>query len=245
MITEKELKALWQEAFDDPELFLDAFFRTGFGKDRYAVLLRQGELAGALYWFDCFWGDRKLAYIYAVATAKKFRRQGVCRELMEKAHTRLQQAGYAGAVLVPAKPELAAMYEIMGYRHFGGMKRLEVKAQGQPVRLTLIGPEEYEACKEAFLKPDSIRQGGKTLAFLNTYARFYRGEDTLFAVATEGQNALFQEYFGDPEKLPGILQTLQVEKGSVRLPDGETPFGMYRSFTGEKNLPAYLGIALD
>ncbi len=245
MITEKELRNLWQEAFGDPEEFLEGFFRTGFSEDRYAALLRQGELAGALYWFDCSWGGRKLAYIYAVATAKKFRRQGVCRELMENAHARLQQAGYLGAVLVPAEPELAEMYEKMGYRHFGGMKRLEVKAEGQPVRLTQIGPEEYEAGKEAFLKPDSVEQGGKTLDFLNTYARFYRGGDTLFVVATEDGKAFFQEFFGEPEKLPGILQTLKCQKGSVRLPDGKTPFGMYRSFTGEKTLPAYLGIALD
>lgn len=241
----KELRALWKEAFGDTDAFLDGFFRTGFSIDRCATAYRNGHLAGALYWFDCFWGERKLAYIYAVATAKAFRNQGVCRSLMEQCHQALSSQGYAGAVLVPVDRQVASLYEKLGYRNFGGMERIRIQAEGAPLSLRELTAAEYAAKKEAYLDENAIRQNGKLLAFLSTYVRFYEADGLLFCVATEEDSAWFQEFLGDVQLAPGVLQTLQVSKGHLRLPDGRTPFAMYRSFTQGTDLPTYLGIALD
>ena len=45
--------------------------------------------------------NHRIAYIYAVATAKKFQRKGICHKLMEETHKDLSAYGYEGAILVP------------------------------------------------------------------------------------------------------------------------------------------------
>ena len=245
MITEQALRELWKEAFGDTDAFLDGFFREGFSPERCGTVFSDGKLAAALYWFDCTWQDQKLAYIYAVATAKEFRGQGFCRKLMEDTHTKLRQQGYSGAVLVPVNPGVAYLYAKLGYRNFGGMRRINVQAGNISIPLTLIGPEEYARRKQHYLPADGIRQEGRTLSFLGTYARFYRGENALFAVSVEDEGAYFQEFFGDLTQVPAIIRTLGVDSGRLRIPDRETPFAMFLSFAGNTSTPGYLGIALD
>ena len=68
-----QLRGLWKEAFGDEDAFLDAFFATGFSPDRCRCVTVDGQLAAALYWFDCSWEEKPLAYLYAVATGKAYR----------------------------------------------------------------------------------------------------------------------------------------------------------------------------
>jgi hypothetical protein len=65
------LRGLWKEAFGDSDDFLDMFWRTAFSYDRCRCVTVDGEVAAALYWFDCECRGERVAYIYAVATAKK------------------------------------------------------------------------------------------------------------------------------------------------------------------------------
>ena len=109
------LKDLWQEAFGDSREFIDTFFRTGFSPERCRCLWKDDHLVAALYWFDCDWEKRKLAYLYAVATDKAFRNQGLCKKLMEDTHRHLEALGYSGTVLVPGEPELFSFYKKLGY----------------------------------------------------------------------------------------------------------------------------------
>jgi predicted acetyltransferase len=95
------LRALWKEAFADEDVFLDIFFSASFSPERCRCLTVQDQLAAALYWMDCSAGEAKLAYIYAVATAKAYRGRGLCRALLEDTHAVLKRMGYAGAILVP------------------------------------------------------------------------------------------------------------------------------------------------
>ena len=113
------LRSLWREAFGDEDSFLDAFFGTAYSPDRARVAMIDGNVAGALYWFDCSLEGRKYAYIYAVATAKSYRGRGVCTALMRDTHSHLKDGGYSGAVLVPGDAPLFAFYEKMGYRRLG------------------------------------------------------------------------------------------------------------------------------
>ena len=239
------LRLLWKEAFGDTDLFLDGFFRTGFSPDRHLTCHRENRLAGALYWLDCFWEDRKLAYIYAVATAKDFRGQGVCRQLMDRCHQVLSQQGYFGSVLVPAEPGLSALYEKFGYRHFGGMKTLELTAAATAMPIREITPAEYARQKAALLPPGGVTQDGAILDFLATYARFYAGEGILFSLAAEGETGWFQEYFGPVSAAGEALCALGLSRGRLRQQDGVTPFAMFRPLRPCNTLPTYLGIPLD
>ena len=111
------LKALWQEAFGDEEAFIDSFFSSGFSSERCLCILKNDTVAAAVYWFDCQWGTEKVAYLYAVATAKTHRGQGLCHALLEQLHWLLQQQGYAGSLLVPGEPSLEQFYRNMGYNN--------------------------------------------------------------------------------------------------------------------------------
>ena len=227
---------LWQEAFGDDDAFLDTFWSTAFSSDRCRCITNNGEVAAALYWFDCRCEKAPMAYLYAVATAKKHRGKGLCRALMEDTHGLLAKLGYAGSILVPGEPGLFAMYEKMGYRCFGGMDTtLCEAAEALPVRE--IDAEEYMRLRLDFLPQGGVAQEG--MAFLATYARFYTGEGFLLA-ATENMGL---ELLGDAALAAGIAGALGWNAGKFRVP-GATPFAMYHPLT-DGPAPAYFGLAFD
>lgn len=239
------LKALWQQAFGDTQAFIDGFFRVGFSEARCRYIERDGKLAAALYWFDCRWEGKKLAYIYGVATDQDFRGQGLCRGLMEDTHARLQEQGYAGAVLVPAGEGLFEMYAKMGYRGFCPMEKKTVLPGGPAAKAERLSPEMYEQLRAERLPQGGVLQGQDALAFYDTYGGFYCSGDSLFCAARENDTLYIQEFLGDPRELPGIVAALGCSAAQVRLPGGEKYFAMYRSFTQENILPSYFGIPLD
>ena len=87
------LRSLWKEAFGDTDAFLDAFFGAAFSPDRCRCIIADDRPIAALYWFDCTWQGKKVAYIYAVATDLQCRGQGLCRALMENTHPYLKFQG--------------------------------------------------------------------------------------------------------------------------------------------------------
>ena len=227
---------LWQEAFGDDDAFLDTFWSTAFSSDRCRCITADGEVAAALYWFDCRCNGAPMAYLYAVATAKKHRGKGLCRRLLADTHTLLTKLGYAGSILVPGEPELFAMYEKMGYRRFGGMDTFLCEA-GQPTPLQQITAEEYARLRPGFLPEGGVEQDG--MAFLETYAKFYTGDGFLLAAAED----FGLELLGDATAGSGIAGALGWPSGKFRIP-GAAPFAMYHPFT-EVPIPGYFGLAFD
>ena len=114
-----QLCALWREAFGDSDAFIDAFMRLFGVQGCVHALSINGRVVAALYslpyCLQC--GEKKLnvAYIYAVATDKNYRGEGIMRSLMSRVHTILRARGYAAALLLPSSPSLAAYYGSMGY----------------------------------------------------------------------------------------------------------------------------------
>lgn len=239
------LRRLWKQAFSDTDEFLDGFFSAGYSPSRCRCLHTEGQLAAALYWFDCTWQQKKVAYIYAVATDKAFRGKGLCRALMEDTHRHLKEQDYAGAALVPGSKELFSLYEKLGYRAFCPMDSLTETPGSLPLPVDTISPQVYGALRKTHLPEDGICQDGETLDFFATYGAFYRTEHTIFCAAREDKVLYFQEYLGDPAHVPGILAALGAEKGVLRLPGENTPFAMYLPLDHTDKLPSYLGIALD
>jgi len=238
-------KALWKQAFGDTDAFVDGFFDVGFSPERCCTIEQEGKLAAALYWFDCLWQDKKLAYIYGVATDMDFQGQGLCRKLMEDTHLRLQETLYAGTVLVPADEGLYRMYEKMGYRGCCPMETHKILPGDGQVSLEKISPQAYGALRREFLPEGGIIQSMKTLRFYGTYGEFYCTERGAFCAAREEDTLYVQEFLGDVLQLPGIVAALGCQEAQVRLPGGDSCFAMYHSFTNEEDLPAYLGLALD
>ena len=235
------LRQLWKEAFGDSDAFLDGFFRTGFAYDRCRCT---EDGSAALYWFDCAWGGKKLAYIYAVATAASYRGRGLCRMLMEDTHRHLQRLGYAGAVLVPGDAGLFRLYEKLGYRPFCPRRVVTVAAAETPTAVSPMTPEEYAAARKQLLPADAVWQEGATLAYLATFAGFYGGDGFAFCGGVEDNAFYFQEFIGDMEKVSGIVAGFGCISGVLPVFEG-APYAMYHSLDSDSTLPQYFGIPLN
>lgn len=238
------LRALWKEAFGDTDAFLDSFYEIGFSLYRCLCIREGSRPVAALYWFDCRWQDKRLAYVYAVATAKSHQNQGLCHKLMDSTHQVLLQLGYSGVVLVPAKPSLFSFYEKMGYRRFGGICQFECSAGAVPAQLRPLSYKEYATARKAFLPVGSVIQEGALLRFLGTYTKFYGGDGLLACALLEDGKLMVYELLGNTDAAPGILAALGARKGTFRTP-GDTPFAMYHSLTEKTDMPSYFAFSLD
>lgn len=233
------LRTLWSECFGNEDNWIDTFLGTAFDPAHISTLNRQGRLAAALCWMDCFCDGRKLAYLYAIATAPEYRHQGLCRELMERTHRRLADLDYAGAILVPAGGDLRQMYAKMGYVNFGGVREIAVQA-GQARSLRQITEEAYAALRRVHLPEGGVIQENGAVEYLAAGAELYAGQD--FLLAMSGNLGL--ELLGNSEAAPGILGALGLTDGRFRVL-GEEPFAMYRSMTKDEWTPGYFGLAFE
>ena len=242
------LRALWKEAFGDSDEFLDIFMTTAFSPDRCMRICLDGDIAAALYWFDCSLGLGKLAYIYAVATLRKHRGKGLCRFLMEETHRCLAKRGYSGAVLVPSEKSLFGFYGKMGYTVCSRMEKLTCTADenGEGVVLERIGAREYADLRRQLIPAGGVLQEGENLDFLLTQAELYRGDGFVFAARREGDRLICPELLGEKKYAPMILRGLGCVDGDFRVPAslGGEEFAMYLPFDGGE-APSYFGLAFD
>ena len=240
-----ELKRLWQEAFGDSEETVNAFFDTGFSEARYNCIWENGAPVSALYWFDCHLVGKKIAYIYAVATAKAYRGKGLAHRLMENTHRILKEKGYAGAILVPGSQPLFDFYEKMGYRVATKAEEFSAVATDLPVSISEITPAEYATWRRKYLPEDGVLQEQETLSYLATYAKFYKGENFLFSATKEGDNLLVHEILGNTDYCGNILCALACKTGRFRTPGPGRNFAMFLPLQEDCPTPAYFGLALD
>lgn len=236
------LRHIWAQAFGDSEEFLDCFFEAGFSCERCRCVLQGNEPVAAVYLFDCRWQEKKIAYLYALAVEKSHQKKGLSRLLLTDTHARLQQGGYAGAMMEPASESLRRYYESLGYRSFGGRHTLQVLAAENPVRVSKLGVLGYEQTRRQMLPDSGVLQEGAFTALLDTQADFYSGDG--FVAAVSETEPVILEYLGDESKIPGLLRALHWEQASVRLPGGE-PTAVYMDFSGETALPSYFGLPMD
>ena len=241
-----ERKALWQEAFGDGEAFLNTFEKTAFSPDRCRCAVVDGNLAAALYWFDCSCHGRQVAYLYAIATAKRFRGKGICRALMQDTHNLLAERGYAAALLVPGEDSLFSFYEKMGYRLCSHIGEIRCSATQGPLDIREISSEEYAALRRKLLPFGGVIQENENIRFLEAQAAFYAGEKFVLAARREKDVLYGVELLGDVTVASAVTGALGCDKGRFRTPGGKTPFAMCCAL-GDNDFPppAYFGLAFD
>lgn len=233
------LRTLWTECFGNEEGWIDRFFTTALDSRRVCGLNRRGQLAAALCWMDVCCDGRKLAYLYAIATAPEHRHQGLCRELMGLTHETLSEQDYAGAILVPADVGLRQMYGKMGYQSFGGIRQFSVGA-GQACDLRQISPEEYAALRREYLPKGGVIQEKGAIEYLASEAKLYAGTDNLLAMSGD----FGVELLGNAQAAGGIVSALGLERGTFRVP-GDASFAMFHSLTEDDWKPGYFGLAFE
>ena len=240
---EPQLKQLWQEAFGDDAEFVELFFRTGYAPHRCRVLCEGDRLLAALYWFDCSFNGRPVAYLYAVAATKQVRGQGYGKLLLEDTHAHLAALGYAGCALSPAAPRLAEYYATLGYQTFQ-TRQYHTCSAAEAIALQPVTKDTYAALRKTLLPHGALHQEGALLDFLAAFMELYAGDGFLLAAHKEGEKLYVAELLGTQDCAPGIVAALGCREGRFPIPGGD-PFAMYRPLCPEGSLtPTYLGLDL-
>ena len=240
------LRTLWKEAFGDTDEFLDTFYKKAFHPDRCRCITDDDHVTAALYWFDCTYEDKPVAYIYAVATAKSNREHGLCRKLMNDTHKHLASLGYEGALLVPGNTALFEMYGKMGYVTCTSIREFQCEASSDDLPIFELDKKEYARLRRILLPTGGILQEHENLDFLETQAKFYMGHGFLLAAHGEGEILHCCELLGDTSLSPAIVHTLGFYEGTFRVPGNGRPFTMYYPLGDSKlPLPNYFGFAFD
>lgn len=240
------LRCLWKQAFGDTEEYLDAFFGTAFLPERSLCAFDGEVLTGMLFWFDVSCEERKMAYLYAVATAPEYRGRGVCRQLMTRTQELLRARGYAGAMLVPVTDALRQMYASFGYSDCTGISETFCAAGTVPAPLHRIDTAEYARLRRQLLPAGGVVQEKENLALLETQVKFYRGADFLLAARHMEEGALFgTELLGNAAAAPGILLALGCPRGTFRTPGNKIPYAMFLPLEEGAQAPRYFGFSFD
>ncbi len=227
-----QLRSLFLEAFGEPEFAAD-FFRLGFSPQR-CLVAADGEVLGMLHWFDCALGEKRLAYLYAIAVRTDSRGKGIGSKLIRFSTAYLQN--YDGILLVPAGESLFSYYKKLGFSPCSTISEDRVEA-GRPVPLCQISTGELAVLRKNYLPPYGIRQEGPMMDLLGSFAKCYASPNALAIVS--GGDVL--EFLGDPQELPGILAALGLGAATVRMPGTGRSLAMGIGL--EENL--YFGLPLD
>ena len=234
-----DLRGLWKEAFSDTDDFLDRFFSLAFAPERALIACEGEEIFAALYWLNCTWEEKTVAYVYAVATDKKHRGKGLCKALMAELHNRADRI-----ILVPADEGLRAFYSRLGYQDFGGIEEILCYPGGNAVAIEELTAKSYAEKRKGLLPAGGVLQEGDFLPILGEMLTFYSGDGWLLAGTVQEGKFFGAEYLGDKAKLAGIVRSLGFCEAKVRCP-GNTPFAMYWDAYGKNSLPGYFAFALD
>lgn len=198
------LSNLWQEAFGDTPEDVENFYSTAFSFDRCLVAEEQNPVGG-IYWIDAQIAGQKVAYLYAFAVAEVRRGQGVGKGLLQKALETLQGEGYVGAVLVPGEESLCAYYQKAGFIPFEKMPKMDAEKKAPGLPGEKVTPDAYFALRQ---KADpAIGWGKEAFSYLGRFCDLYAGDGWLLAIGREG----VQEFLGNPQDLPHVLYTLNIE----------------------------------
>lgn len=241
-----KLRALWQEAFGDTKEFLNNFGKTAYSSNRCRCITSNNDVVAALYWFNCIHNGRQLAYLYAIATAKAYRGQGLCHKLINDTHLHLAKLGYEGVILVPGSNTLFELYESMGYQTCSHIRKLFCTGAASKIALSPIGRAEYAKLRRKLLPVGGVVQENENLDFLQTQAKFFAGSKFLLAARGEADTLYGVELLGDTTVAPRIVHALGYTNGIFRTPGNELPFAMYAPLGCSKHLPpTYFGLAFD
>ena len=241
----EELRVLWNDAFGDTDEFLDGFFSRVFSDKRCRCVTVGGKVAAALYWLDCEYRGKRIAYLYAIATMKEYRGRGLCSALMRDTHDHLVKQGYTLAMLVPADKKLFSFYKKLGYLECTLISEETVCASGKMIDFERIDEARYGELRRKMLPEGSVIQEGENLALLGMTAELYVGDGILFAVQSAEELRII-ELLGNASAAEDIIRSLGYEKGSVRTAGEGRPFTMCFGLSDEKfDLPKYFGFAFD
>ena len=144
---------LWCRVFEDPEELPAAFLRLLPGMGSGAAAFADGTLAGAAYIVTGLTvGNKRAAYLYAVAVHPEYRGLGLGKDLTRAACALGRTRGADFVCTLPASGSLYGWYEkLIGTRCALYRKREELPARPGP-QICPLSSEAYNARREVLLR---------------------------------------------------------------------------------------------
>ena len=191
------LHALWQEAFEAEVQEAEHYFAHRHRHENMLVALRENEVAGMLSMLPISLVTQEKTlparYVFAVATFRKFRGQGISSQLMEAAHAHMQKEGMAASLLVPASKSLFDFYRKRGYETRFWLDSLSLSAHdiAQPPPDAIISPlraKDYFRLRNQAFSVSALfaRWDEEALAFMIASAR-EDGGGALYIKTSQGK----------------------------------------------------------
>lgn len=153
-------RELWKLAFGDSDAYIDNFYHAYYRPERVVVLEEDGVLRSMTAWFDTVFvipgqGERRAAYLYAVATHPHCRGRGLAAKLLTGADDYFRSLDIPAVTTVPAEPSLHRFFGSNGFREYfrtwsGTLCREELPPP-PPNVLRPASPEEYGRVRERLL----------------------------------------------------------------------------------------------
>ena len=255
-----QIEELWIEAFGDDREYVQFYLAHQFTDDNLLVYIEDGRVAAmlSLLPFVLHWNGQQTdaKYVYAVATARAYRRRGYAAALLAYAKEQ-----YGTLALEPAGKELSDYYRKMGFSEAFFVREYELelteRREAPKYWLLSITPLEYAALRDAYFMGDGYCQWEKEMVayallendFCGGYAYkiLHEGqEDLFFYRMEEGELRIIETTLTD-EAVCDVCRKLKlpVTKAWIRrnAPEGGRSIGMLWS-----KLPVtggYLNLTLE
>ena len=197
---ETALAAIWRRVFGDPEALALAFLKDLPALGGGVCAEEGGRLLGAAYVVTDFTlGDRRTAYVYAVAVLPEERGRGLGMALTKAAAGLGKELGAEILCTLPANAGLYPWYErLVGVRC--ALYRSEQRCESAPGAAAFpLSPEEYGRRREALLGTlPHVTLGDAALRYEKENCRCFGGDlyalgDGIAAASVDGDETLIRE----------------------------------------------------
>lgn len=116
----QKIRPLYQACFDDMEEYCDYYFEKRLPQNEVAVCEKDTSFTGMIHLIPKTIGIghefiTQCHYLYAVATAPEFRKQGVMGQILRRVLWDLHNAGELFTYLIPSSEENAQIYRKYGF----------------------------------------------------------------------------------------------------------------------------------
>lgn len=238
------LMDLWMEAFGEGKEEVLPFFCEIFPLCRAWQAEEGGTLCAMAYALPhtVRIGETAIpgAYLYAVATKKEYRGQGIASRLLQEMEQALRVEGFAGLLLVPATAGLFAFYEKLGFLPFSFRDRMIIAAEAGEAEG--CSPEEYLSLRDKYLgeTPHNVPPA----AVLN-HLELFRWQDGCGAAERTERGTVFRELLGDPSGAAWALTAMGEATALAILPAGHVPYAVAKPLTADFPKTGYFAFAME
>ncbi len=265
------VKKLWEDVFGDNGTYIDQFFHHLYQRNILTCKIDEEVASMAVLLPASILVERKehkMRYVYACATAPKFRRMKLMSKLLDKAFEDVTQQGETGLFLLPANEELYDFYETNGFCNFfyHDQQRFSFPLLTEKIdnsyKIVQISAEKYQTLRHRYLHNDGIiHYPVEHFRFIgdpkiNYPAKFYeilcQGKNVAIGFMEKRSDAIIAKEFLakkiETQMLHAICHQLEKEQIILNTPGKTYRDAMLRSQYAplfQKEISGYFNLALD